>query len=293
LVIQDDGAGRPGYHDFFSAAVFPVNASTDSRDKGAPSWAGTPLVRVVLSQAIGAAVALGAAFAGTAATGIAVPLFAVLVAMGVVAAWIGTKLRLARWWIPVQMALPPAAALVSLVAIPAWLYLTAFVLLGLVYWNSARNRVPLYLTNRATWEAIAKLIPDGPGRRFLDIGHGIGGVLFFLSHRRPDAELTGIESAPLLFIISRLRARLKKAGNIDFRYGDFWKLDLSGYDVVYAFLSTAPMAALFEKAQREMKPGALFISNSFAVPGTAPTDTVMVNDRRKTKLYVWRIPHSS
>ena len=267
-----------------------MNALPDTRNRGAPGWTGTPLARVVLAQSLGAAVAFGAAFAWSAGTGGQVPLFAVLVATGVIAAWAGNKMRLAGWWIPVQMNLAPAAALVSLAAIPPWLFLAAFILLGLVYWNSARGRVPLYLTNRVTFDAIAGLIPDAPGQRFLDVGHGIGGILLYLAARRPDTQLTGIESAPLPFLLSWLRARLHKCPNLALRYGNFWKLDFSDYDVVYAFLSPEPMPALYEKVRREMKPGTCFVSNSFSVAEAPPDDTVIVGDRRRTKLHIWNIP---
>jgi hypothetical protein len=67
-----------------------------------------------------------------------------------------------------------------------------------------------------------------------------------------------------------------------------WNIDLSEFDVVYAFLSPAPMERLFEKVRREMKPGSIFISNSFMVPGESPTETVEISDRRQTKLLIWR-----
>jgi hypothetical protein len=50
------------------------------------------------------------------------------------------------------------------------------------------------------------------------------------------------------------------------------------------------MPALWEKALREMRAGALLISNSFAVPGVAPDRVVDVHDARGSKLMVWRMP---
>lgn len=288
--MRDDGLGGRRYdRPFTGERQISVNASSDTQNRGAPGWGATPLARVLLAQVIGAAIAFAAAFALNAWAGASVPLFAVLAATGVIAAWLGNKMRLARWWIPVQMNLAPAAALVSLAAVPPWLFLAAFILLGLVYWNSARGRVPLYLTNRTTFDAIAGLIPDTPGQRFLDVGHGIGGILIYLAARRAEVQLTGIESAPLPFLFSWLRARLGSCPNLALRYGDFWKLDFGDYDIVYAFLSPEPMPALYEKACREMKPGTRFVSNSFTVPGAAPDDTITLGDRRRTKLHIWNM----
>ena len=38
-----------------------------------------------------------------------------------------------------------------------------------------------------------------------------------------------------------------------------------------------------------MKPGTMFVSNSFAVPGVPPDETIVLDDRRKTKLHIWKI----
>ncbi|MBT6608773.1 MAG: hypothetical protein HOB37_09965 [Rhodospirillaceae bacterium] len=124
--------------------------------------------------------------------------------------------------------------------------------------------------------------------RFLDIGSGLVGLLMFVGRERPNMTVEGIESAPLPFAMAWLRLKLTAGPNVRALYGDFWGHDLSDYDVVYAFLSPAPMAALFEKVKKEMKPGSMFISNSFAVPEVAPDEIIKVDDKRKTQLLIWR-----
>ena len=49
------------------------------------------------------------------------------------------------------------------------------------------------------------------------------------------------------------------------------------------------MARLYAKAREEMKPGSLFISNSFAVPDVDPDEIVEVDDSRRTRLLVFRL----
>ena len=49
------------------------------------------------------------------------------------------------------------------------------------------------------------------------------------------------------------------------------------------------MPALYEKARLEMTAGSLLIGNSFAVPDHPADEVIDINDRRKTKLYLWRI----
>ena len=120
----------------------------------------------------------------------------------------------------------------------------------------------------------------------LDLGCGFGGVLRQLAGLRPDAKLDGVEIAPLPALVAWLR--LHGVSQCRVRRGDFWRLDLSQYDLVYAFLSPAPMAALWEKVRREMRPGTVFVSNSFAIPGEEASLTVPL-DARGARLYVWRL----
>ena len=173
--------------------------------------------------------------------------------------------------------------------VPAWVYLAFFLVLLLVFWNAARDRVPLYLSNRLTWSALAELFPERPDPAFLDAGSGLGGTLAHLARQRPRGRFTGIESAPLPYAFCWLRLRVLGPANARLAYGDFWQEDLSRYDVVYCFLSPEPMPALYRKVCAEMRPGSLFISNSFEVPGAPADEIVKVADRRRTRLFVWRL----
>ena len=98
----------------------------------------------------------------------------------------------------------------------------------------------------------------------------------------------GVETAPLPFIISWLRSKIAKA-QFKVMYKNMWQVDLSRYDVVYAFLSPQPMPDLWQKVQREMQPDSIFISNSFVVPGVEPDEVIELGEGRATALYIWRI----
>lgn len=205
---------------------------------------------------------------------------------GVCAALASDRLGAPKWWLFIHLAFLPAVVWLSQAGInPAW-YLSAFFLLLLIYWRTDKSQVPLYLSNAATAAAVAKLLPDRPCH-VVDLGCGHGGLLRQLARTRPDCEFLGIEHAPLPW----LWARLASLGfpNISIRYGDFWRLNLGLFDVVYAFLSPVPMTRLMQKASTEMRKGTLLLSNSFAVPEGKTEDVVAVSDRRETMLYCYRM----
>lgn len=211
----------------------------------------------------------------------------VAVSDGLLAMAFAWLLRLPYWWLPIQ-------ALFALSVVSAWrlnlppaLYLIAFVLLWLVFRSNFRERVPLYSTRRETWLAVSDLLPGNVPFKFIDLGCGWGGGLAVLAGRSAKGEFSGVESAPIPVLYGRFRLRNEK--NCRIRFGDLWTVDLGRFDGVYAFLSPAPMPRLWRKARAEMKPGSLFISNTFEVPGVEPDRILVLPDGRATTLRVWRM----
>ncbi|MBT3557028.1 MAG: class I SAM-dependent methyltransferase [Rhodospirillales bacterium] len=193
------------------------------------------------------------------------------------------------WWSAINLGFPGAIVAGLTIDVSPWVYLTGFVVLLMVNWNASTMRVPLYLTNRETWAALSQLIPVDKPSRFIDLGSGLGGTLYALAKSRPDCQFTGYETAPIPFLLSRLREMFVRLPNVTVRYCSIWQADLSRFDVVYCFLSPAPMTRVFDKARSEMHPGSILISNSFSVDGHDPGRIVIVDDDRKTNLLIWQM----
>lgn len=213
-------------------------------------------------------------------------------ACGLIAAGLSYVAKLARWWLIIQLLFAPALVATLTLNIPSHFFLGAFLLLLLVFWNTYRTQVPLYLSSNKVWRALENYLPHskpGTSFSFIDIGSGLGGVLTHLAGIRPDGIFSGIESAPLPFLWSWLRIRLGGYHQCRVHWGDLWECDLAPYDVVFAYLSPAPMERLWHKAQTEMKPGALFISSTFTVPGHTPIEIIQVDDLHHSTLLVWRM----
>jgi hypothetical protein len=102
---------------------------------------------------------------------------------------------------------------------------------------------------------------------------------------------TGVEASPLVWFIGWLRTRSCRA-NCRFRLGSLWKTDLSGFQVVYVFLSPPPMPAIWGKATREMAPGAILLSHTFEVPGITPEKRISLPGRPDACLFRYHIGQS-
>lgn len=208
---------------------------------------------------------------------------------GALAAGIGSWLGLSRWWYWLNLAFVPALLLANGAALPSWVFLVGFVLVLLLNWNSIGERVPLYLTGaRGRHELAALLARRTVPFRFIDLGCGPAGTLLWLSRRFPESQFVGVETAPLPFALAWLRSVPRR--NCQIRYQNLWRSDLSAFDVAYTFLSPAPMAGVWDKARTQLPPGGWLISNTFEVPDVPPDEVVALDDWRRSRLLLWRIP---
>jgi SAM-dependent methyltransferase len=171
-----------------------------------------------------------------------------------------------RWrWNVINFGFPLAVVGVSILHMPPVYFLTGFVFLAGFNWHVARNRVPYFPSSKGTWEVAAGIFPPSGTFSFADIGSGLGGLNFYLAKHFAEGRFTGVEISPIPWVISRIRIMFTT--RCQFRRQDYNALDLSQFDVVFAYLSPAVMPQLWEKARREMRPGSVLLSFEFSVPG--------------------------
>lgn len=217
-----------------------------------------------------------------------ISIFELAVLHALIAATISYLLKMPIWWTFIHLIFMPAIiTTLALTLSPLW-FCAAFFILILMYGKTYQTQVPLYLSSHEAADALATLLPEHKDLSLIDLGCGCGGLLAHLSKIRPNGNFFGVETAPIPFLLSKLRTLTMKS-NCSVQWGDFWKHDLAPYDIVYAYLSPAPMELLWHKACREMHPGSVFISNSFAIPGVEPEKSIKLNDLTGSVLYMWRI----
>ncbi len=210
---------------------------------------------------------------------------AAAILQGVFAAVLTWRWRLASWWIAICLLFPLALYGADKLDLPPWLFLAVFLFMLVLYWSTFRTQVPYYPSGKSAWTAVADQLPQGGSVSVIDIGSGLGGLVLDLARRRPDAQATGIELAPLPWLASVLRAKLS-GSQARFIRGDYESLDFGSFDAVFAYLSPAAMTALWHKARREMHPGSMLMSYEFAIPDAPPDVSLYLQDTGRT-LYIW------
>ncbi|MBU4350977.1 hypothetical protein L6250_01875 [Candidatus Parcubacteria bacterium] len=115
-------------------------------------------------------------------------------------------------------------------------------------------------TKKKDYERIAILAGLRPGMVFYDLGSGSADLLFYLS-KKYKIRCVGIEISPILYLYSKIKAIFFK--NVQIRYGNFLKYDLSEADVIYVFLLPKIYEKLQEKLYNDAKNESLIILSAW------------------------------
>lgn len=209
------------------------------------------------------------------------------IVIGVVCAVIATIKKMPIWWRFIHAFFVPLAWLVSQQNISSTWFLVGFVVLYLIFRGAVSEQVPLYFSNTKTVYELIRIAEERKVKTFLDIGAGVGTTLLPLANNFPKSVFVGVENAPLTWLIGKFR--MKFMNNVQWKMQDLWKTDLSEFDMVYAFLSPAPMVEIWEKAKSEMKPGSMLISNTFQIPNVEPNRIIEIDCMPSRVLYCYEI----
>ncbi|MDO9051103.1 MAG: class I SAM-dependent methyltransferase [Methylotenera sp.] len=216
------------------------------------------------------------------------PIFTLVLLQALFAAFFSHLSGMASWWRWIHLGFPIVVWAMSILHIPNTFYLIGFIVTLSLYWTTFRTQVPFFPSRSVIWEQVLSLLPQNKPIRLIDIGSGLGDLSMCVAKARPESLIEGIEIAPLPWLVSVVRAKLKRSRAV-FKFGDYHALDFANYDVIFAYLSPAVMHALWQKSHAEMRPGSLLMSYEFEIQGVPPSSVISHDDQGKM-LYVWKIP---
>lgn len=120
------------------------------------------------------------------------------------------------------------------------------------------------------------------GETVIDAGSGDGSLLIASAGR--GARAIGIESNPFLVLYSRIRALSSaRCNNITIIRGNLFSHSFREADVLFLYLFPQTLEKLKEKLEKELRPGARVISNTFPITGWTPE-----KEHDKVFLYIKR-----
>jgi len=126
--------------------------------------------------------------------------------------------------------------------------------------------------------------------RVYELGCGDARFLRALVGKK-NIQAIGYEYFIIPFMVARLYNFLQ-GNKIKVYYKDFFKVNLADADFIFCFLLTKEMENLEEKLKKELKSGAMVISNTFQFKDWPPAKTIILDTNKKSglnnKIYIYR-----
>lgn len=172
----------------------------------------------------------------------------------------------------------------------AWLfYLFLVGILGLIMGYSWRYGITPTPTSPKVKNKLLKILPPEIKGSIAELGSGWGTLAFALAHHFPHNQVHAYEVSPIPFYFSKLISYLHPCSNLHFIRQDFFAASLHSASLVVCYLYPEAMSRLKTKFEKELTPGTLVLSHTFAIPGWIPIRLFKVDDLYQTPIYLYRL----
>lgn len=153
-----------------------------------------------------------------------------------------------------------------------------------------KGNAPYIRTGKKLIERVIAEIDFQDNANVYELGSGDGRFLRALAKKK-NIQATGYENFILPYVISKIFKFFTKT-KVKILYQDFLKADLSQADYVFCYLIDKQMDKLQEKLQKELKPGALIISNTFKFKNWPLEREIVLDSKKKyhlsNKIFLYR-----
>lgn len=265
----------------------------DSEDILAPVIAETPFYPAVIAlmiQIFSLVVCLGVTSFSALIMGYALPLYVLFLMHCLCTVGLTYFIGMDSWWRYIHVLFPIAVYCALNLHLPQNFFFWGSIISVSLFWTSYKSQVPFFPSNSNVRHQVANLLPIDKHIKLIEIGSGIGDFAMKIAELRPQTLVSGIEIAPLPWLISILRSKLKQS-RVKFKLGSYYDSDFSEFDVVFAYLSPVAMEALWQKAQLEMQAGSMLISFEFPIIDVEPS-MILPNLSNGVVTYVYIIEPS-
>lgn len=150
-----------------------------------------------------------------------------------------------------------------------WLILVVLLWIPMVYaGKSFATWVPM---RTGDLKRVFKILDLKSGENFYDLGCGNGKVVMYAGKNFP-VQATGVEIVWPLYIWCQIKKLLSGQKNVQFKFGNLFKVDMSNANAVYVFgMPRTVKGKIKEKFLKELPPGARVLSYVFRIDGWTPT----------------------
>ena len=157
---------------------------------------------------------------------------------------------------------------------------------SVILWSMKNGISPMPSSDKAKKKVLAA-IPHETQGVVVDLGSGWGNMVSGIARLLPHCQVIGYETSPIPYFLSKFWKKIEGLSNLKIIRKDFFDISLKDVSLVYCYLYPAAMEKLKVKFEKELKPGTVVITNTFAIPGWEPVKIWQLADMYHTRIYVY------
>lgn len=160
---------------------------------------------------------------------------------------------------------------------------------SLFIWLIWARGIPFIPLTKKQLKAINRNVKLKLTDRVVDLGCGDGRVLRMFE-KQGAKDLVGYEVNFWIYLLAKVKNKISKSKSKIY-LKDFKKVNLSGYNIVFCYLSDYYMNSLKEKFDEELKPGTRIISYVFETKDWHEPKIIYTNKENKKlgKIFVYKM----
>ncbi len=158
-----------------------------------------------------------------------------------------------------------------------------------IVWSSLRSGITPVPSSRKARKTILTASQKAPVGTIIELGSGWGNLALALAKEYPERQVIGYELSPIPWLVSVALQRFQGIMNLTLRRQNFLSTEFPEAALIVCYLYPGGMEKLAEKIWREKPDVKMLISNTFALPGTEPDQTIRLDDLYRSPIYVYRL----
>ncbi len=135
---------------------------------------------------------------------------------------------------------------------------------------------------------LLEVLPSNSPNRIAELGAGWGTLAFALARKYPESTVIAYENSWVPYLVMIARKALKPTINLTIIRKNFFKENLSSFDLIVCYLYPGAMNQLIVKFENELKSGTSIFTHTFSLLHKEPLAKWMVHDLYKTVIYHYK-----
>ncbi|MFD1739854.1 methyltransferase [Bacillus salitolerans] len=169
------------------------------------------------------------------------------------------------------------------------LVIITFTSILLIFIFSIINGISSMPTSSIVKDVLLQHLPAHPSNNIAELGAGFGTLAFPIAKKYSPTTVTAYENSWIPYLFMRIKNTISCHQNLRIQRKNIYQVDLSRHDFLVCYLYPKAMTRLQDQFQKQLAPGTIIISHTFALPNWKPYKIITVHDLYQTKIYFYLV----